>query len=116
MKTLNKGNTQRAATGLLFLTLMSGCAEWNSHPVVTQQNFGLAVNNMIKNQTLCPEHGLKAKNPKLCPENNQVLGLDGQKAQKVIEAYREGASEKLDKTKQGVNFNARNVGSNSGSN
>ena len=30
MQTLNKGNAMQAVTGLLFLTLMTGCAEWNS--------------------------------------------------------------------------------------
>jgi len=102
MKTLNKGNTKWTVAGLLFLSLMTGCAEWNSHPVVTEQNFGHAVNNMIKNQTLYPEHGRK---------DNPTLGLDGQKAQAVIRAYREGASEKLDKAKQGANFDVKNVGS-----
>lgn len=107
MKTLNKGNTQRAATGLLFLTLMPGCAEWNSHPVVAEQNFGHAVNNMIKNQTLYPEHG---------QNDEPILGLDGQKAEGVIKAYRESASEKLEKSKQGAIFDVGNVGAASGSN
>lgn len=103
MKTLNKGNTKQVVTGLLFLSLMTGCAEWNSHPVVVEQNFGQAVNNMIKNQTLYPEHG---------QNDNPTLTMDGQKAQAVIRAYREGPSEKLDKAKQGPVFNVRNVGSN----
>lgn len=102
MQTLNKGNVKQTVAGLLFLTLMPGCAEWNSHPVVTEQNFGHAVNNMIKNQTLYPEHG---------QNDDPILGLDGQKSQAVIKAYREGASEKLDKAKQGANFDAENVGS-----
>lgn len=101
MQTLDKGNISQAVSGLLFLTLMTGCAEWNSHPVVTEQNFGHAVNNMIENQTLYPEHGRNDK---------PTLGLDGQKAEGVIRAYRAGASEKLDKSKQGAKLDVRNVG------
>ncbi|MDD4905334.1 MAG: hypothetical protein PHD39_04120 [Methylobacter tundripaludum] len=110
MKALDKGNIKQAVAGILFSTLMAGCAEWNSHPVVAEQNFGRAVNNMVKNQTLCPEHGYKAQNPTLCPEHGPVMGIDGQKAQAVIRAYREGASEKLDEAKQGPTFDVKNVG------
>jgi hypothetical protein len=110
MQTLDKVSIKQAVAGILFSTLITGCAEWNSHPVVAEQNFGHAVNNMIKNQTLCPEHGEMAENPKLCPEVKQVLGLDGQKAEKVINAYREGASERLDNSKKGATFDATNVG------
>jgi hypothetical protein len=110
MQTLDKGNIKQAVAGILFSTLMTGCAEWNSHPVVAQQNFGHAVNNMIKNQTLCPEHGEMAEDPRLCPEHKQVMGMDGQKAQGVIRAYRESASEKLDTSKQGPSFDVKNVG------
>ncbi|MDP1666926.1 MAG: hypothetical protein Q8L79_17595 [Methylobacter sp.] len=102
MQTLNKENIKQAVAGILFLTLMTGCAEWNSHPVVTEQNFGHAVNNMIKNQTLYPEHG---------QDDTPILGLDGQKSQAVIRAYREGASDRLDKAKQGASFDVKNVGS-----
>lgn len=102
MQTLNKGIAIQVVAGLLFLTLMTGCAEWNSAPVVVEQNFGRAVNNMVKNQTLYPEHGQNDK---------PSLTLDGQKAQTVIRAYRESASEKLDKSKEGVNFDVENVGS-----
>jgi hypothetical protein len=104
MQTLAKGNIKRAWAGMAFLTLMTGCAEWNSHPVVVQQNFGNAVNNMVKNQTLYPEHG---------QNDNPILGLDGQKAQTVIRAYRMPASELLDESKRGVNFDVKNVGSGS---
>jgi len=104
MLTLNKGNTMQVVTGLLFLTLMTGCAEWNSAPVVVQQNFGNAVNNMVKNQTLYPEHG---------QNDNPILSLDGQKAQGVINAYRQPASEPLEKSKQGAKFDVKSVGSDS---
>jgi hypothetical protein len=101
MQTLNKDNIKYAMAGILFSTLITGCAEWNSHPVVTEQNFGSAVHNMVKNQTLYPEHG---------QNDNPTLGLDGQKAQGVIRAYRQGASEMLEESKQGPSFDVRNVG------
>ena len=105
MQTLNKGNTMRILAGLLFLTLMTGCAEWNSHPVVVEQNFGHAVNNMIKNQTLYPEHG---------QNDHPILSLDGQKAQGIIDAYREPAEKKLEKSKaKTVNLNVNSTGSGS---
>jgi len=111
MQTLNKGNTGQAVAGNLFpplvkggrgifkikvaqlisctfLILLTGCAEWNSHPVVAEQNFGRAVNNMVKNQTLCPEHGYRAQNPTLCPEHGLVTGMDGQKAEGNGKVYR----------------------------
>jgi hypothetical protein len=101
MQTLDKVNIKQAVAGMLFSTLVTGCAEWNSHPVVAEQNFGHAVNNMVKNQTLYPEHG---------QNDNPTLGLDGQKAQGVIRAYRESASEKLDTSKYGPSFDVKNVG------
>lgn len=104
MQAPNKGIAIQVVTGLLFLTLTTGCTEWNSAPVVVEQNFGRAVNNMVKNQTLYPEHGQNDK---------PSLTLDGQKAQTVIRAYREGASENLDKSKEGIKFDVRNVGSSS---
>jgi TolA-binding protein len=103
MQTLDKSNMKQLVAGILFSIMMTGCAEWNSHPVVAEQNFGNAVNNMVKNQTLYPEHG---------QNDNPVLGLDGQKAQSVIRAYRESASEKLDTSKYGPSFDAENVGGN----
>jgi hypothetical protein len=101
MQTLNKSNIKQAVAGILFSTLATGCAEWNSHPVVTEQNYGNAVHNMVKNQTLYPEHG---------QDDTPTLGLDGQKAQGVIRAYRQGASETLDTSKQGPSFDVTNVG------
>jgi len=105
MKTLNKSNTLRAATGLLFLALIPGCAEWNSHPVVVEQNFGRAVNNMVQNQTLYPEHG---------QNDNPILRQDGQKAQAVIDAYRKSPNSikdgRLEDAKKGVILDVRQVG------
>lgn len=101
MQTLNKGFTGLGATGLILLTLVTGCAEWNSVPVVVDQNFGRAYHNMVSNQTLYPGHGQNDK---------PLLSLDGQKAEGVINAYRAPASETLEKSKQGVNFSVRSVG------
>jgi hypothetical protein len=101
MQTLNKGNTMQILRGFLFLTLVTGCAEWNSAPVVVEQNFGRAANNMVKNQTLYPEHG---------QNDHPILSMDGQKAETVINAYRSPAKESLDKAKEGVTFNVKNVG------
>jgi len=101
MQTLNKGIVMQGVTGLLFLTLMTGCAEWNSVPVVVDENFGHAFNNMVKNQTLYPEHG---------QNDHPIMTLDGQKAQTVINAYRQPAKDPLEKAKQGVTFDVQNVG------
>jgi len=110
MQTLNKGNTMQFVTGILFLMAMTGCAEWNSAPVVVQENFGNAVRNMVKNQTLCPEHGEMAEDPVLCPEHGPVMGMDGQKAQTVIRAYRQPAKDPLEKAKEGATFEVKSVG------
>jgi hypothetical protein len=101
MQTLNIDKTIQAVTGFLLLALMSGCAEWNSVPVVVDQNFGRAYHNMVKNQTLYPEHSQAV---------NATLGLDGQKAQTVINAYRAPTSERLEDAKKGVKFDVGNVG------
>lgn len=103
MQTLLKSNIRATMAGLCLLTLMTSCAEWDSTPVVVDQNFGQAVNNMVKNQTLYPGHG---------QDDNPILMLDGQKAQKVIEAYRKGALEPLETAKEGPKFDVKNVGSN----
>ena len=58
---------------------------------------------MVKNQTLYPEHGQNDPTPISCQ-------MDGQKAQAVIDAYRQPAKEPLEKAKQGVNFDVKNVG------
>jgi hypothetical protein len=53
---------------------------------------------MVKNQTLYPEHG---------QNDNPTLGMDGQKAQGIINAYRQPASAPLEGAKQAVtNFGA----------
>lgn len=95
MQTLNK------LVSCTFLILLTGCAEWNSHPVVVDQNFGRAYHNMVKNQTLYPEHG---------QNDHPILSLDGQKAQGVINAYRQPALEPLENAKKGATFDVKNVG------
>jgi hypothetical protein len=95
MQTLNKNNTMQLVSGLLLLMLMTGCAEWNSVPVVVDQNFGNAYHAMVKNQTLYPEHGQTDK---------PILSLDGQKAQGVINAYRVPAQKPLEDAKKGPTF------------
>ena len=99
MQTLNK------LVSCTFLTLLTGCAEWNSHPVVVDQNFGRAYHNMVKNQTLYPEHG---------QNDHPILSMDGQKAQGVINAYRETPNSidkgKLEDAKKGTTFDVKNVG------
>ena len=65
------------------------------------QHYGDAVRNMIINQTLYSEQ----------PDNDiPLLNMDGEKAQTIINAYRQPASEKLEKAKQGVAFDAKSVG------
>jgi hypothetical protein len=91
-------------THLLLLTLITGCAEWNSVPTVVDQNYGRAYTNMVKNQTLCPEHGQMAKDPKLCPEHGPVIAMDGQKAQGNINAYRAAPKEGLEESKTGAQY------------
>ena len=99
MHILNKSYVRQIVSGLLLLTLMTGCAEWNSVPVVVDENYGRAYNNMVKNQTLYPEHG---------QNDDPALSLDGQKAQSIIKAYRAGASKKLDTAKEPVDVDINN--------
>ncbi|MEY3788863.1 MAG: hypothetical protein RLZ75_3071 [Pseudomonadota bacterium] len=99
MKILKKAHIGQCVTGLLLLTLLTACTEWNSHPVVVDQNFGRAYHNMVKNQTLYPEHGQNDK---------PTLGMDGQKAQGIINAYRQPASAPLEGAKQAVTMDAAN--------
>lgn len=105
MQTHNKTHA-----GLLALILMvAGCAEWNSHPVVVERNFGKAVSGMVQNQTLYPEHG---------QDDTPILTMDGQKAETGIRAYRDFPNSirngHLEDAKNGVNFDVKNVGSGSG--
>ena len=126
MQTINKSNTRQVVAGVLFpplvkggrgifkakvaqlvsctfLTLLTGCAEWNSAPTVVDANYGRAYHNMVKNQTLYPEHGQNDK---------PILTLDGQKAQTVIKAYRQPAKDPLENAKEPVTINFTNTGGN----
>lgn len=100
-------------TFIVCLGLVTGCQEWSSVPSVVDQHSGDAYSNMVNNQTLCPEHGAKAKDPKLCPEYNDVSGMDGQKAKTVLDAYRQGAAAPAEDAKKGVTFNVKSVGGSS---
>jgi hypothetical protein len=93
MSILNQNYTRHVVYGLLLLILITGCAEWNSVPVVVDQNFGRAANNMVKNQTLYPEHG---------QNDDPSLALDGKKAEGIINSYRSGASKKLESAKEAI--------------
>ena len=99
MSKLNKSYICQLAPGLLLITLITGCAEWNSVPVVVDENFGRAYNNMVKNQTLYPEHG---------QNDDPALTLDGQKAEGIIRSYRAGTSKQLESAKEGVNVGIQN--------
>ena len=60
---------------------------------------------MIKNQTLYPEHG---------QNDHPILSLDGQKAESIIDAYREPTEKKLEKSKaKTFNLNLNPTGSGS---
>ena len=101
MQKLIKVHTWRFFIVGLFLTVITGCAAWNSVPVVVDQNMGKAARNLVKNQTLYPEHG---------QNDDPTLGLDGIKAQTVINAYRQPPKDPLEQSKQGVTFDVKNVG------
>ena len=93
MLIFNKRYINQVMPGLLLVILMTGCAEWNSVPVVVDENFGRAYNNMVKNQTLYNQHG---------QNDDPSLTLDGQKAEGIIRSYRVGTSKKLESAKEGV--------------
>lgn len=85
----------------VIIILTTGCAAWTSIPETVDQHYGDAVRNMIINQTLY--------NQQL--ENDiPLLNMDGEKAQTIIDSYRQPPSEKLEKAKQGVAFDAKSVG------
>ncbi len=73
---------------------LSGCADWRSKPVVVDNNWGNSVSNMVEAQTL---------NPNAAYADKPVVGLDGQKSEGNIKAYRSGSSD-LRKGKKTVTF------------
>lgn len=75
-------NSKKTVFILLSITIfLSGCADWKSTPVVVDENWGKSVRNMVEAQTL---------NPDSAYADQPVLGIDGQKSQGTIEAYRTG--------------------------
>ena len=108
--------SRRVLITVSCLSVLTGCPEWNSVPTVVDQHLGDAYTNMVKNQTLCIEHGTKAKDPKLCPEHTDVIGMDGQKAKGVLDAYRQEAIAPAEDAKKGVALNVKNVGGSSAGN
>jgi len=66
---------------LISAALLYGCADWNSVPKTVDDNMGNAVRHMVKAQTL---------NPDSAYADNPVIGLDGQKSESNIKAYRSG--------------------------
>jgi pyruvate dehydrogenase complex dehydrogenase (E1) component len=85
----------------LITSLTTGCTVWTSVPETVDQHYGDAVRNMIINQTLYNEQ---------TDNDIPLLNMDGEKAQTIINAYRQPPSEKLEKAKQGVAFDAKSVG------
>jgi len=73
--------TYRSFILLFGSILLSSCADWNSVPVAVDDDFGNSVRHMVKSQTL---------NPNSPYADKAVLGLDGQKSEGNIKAYRSG--------------------------
>lgn len=84
---------------------VAGCADWQTTPTTVDEHHGVAVNNMIKNQTLYPEHSL---------EHRQVLILDGQKGEGIISPYRAPAVD-LKRGKEAVEVDVGSSGGTSSS-
>lgn len=86
-------------TGLSVCFLnVAGCADWQTTPTTVDRHHGMAVKNMIANQTLYPEHGQQPR---------QVLLIDGQKAEAIIKAYRAPVTD-LRSGKESVDFDVQN--------
>jgi hypothetical protein len=100
MQTFPTQKIKAIITALMFTGILTACAEWSSKPAVVEANFGDSVRNMVKNQTLYPEHNQNDK---------PVLSLDGQKAQGIVKDYRDSESSKLDKAKQAVYLPAGSI-------
>ncbi len=81
----------------LFVVLLQGCSDWQTTPVTVDEYHGVAVREMIKNQTLYPEHTQTIQ---------EVTVFDGRKGQQVIRAYRAPATD-LRQGKKSVEFNSQ---------
>lgn len=101
MQTYSKNNIRTVITGLIVSTLLTACAEWNAASVVVDQQYGQSVRNMIKNQILYPEHGQNDK---------PVLAMDGQKAQGIVNDYRDSNSAKLERAKTSTFLPINSIG------
>ena len=75
----------------LTLVLFTGC---ESTPTATEQNFGASVRNMIELQTTQPAE--------------TALGLDGQKAEAVLESYRQDVAKPKDVERDIIQINLGN--------
>ena len=81
-------------TGLASILLtITGCADWRTTPETVDRYHGMAVKNMIENQTLYPEHNL---------QHRQVLSIDGPKAETIMKIYREPQDIELQQGKEPV--------------
>ncbi len=96
-------------TILVFAQIIS-CAKWESVPKTVDQHYGQAYHAMIENQALCPEQGEGVKETKLCPKHTNISAIDGQKAQGVINSYRQGSATAIENAKTGVVFDSKSVG------
>lgn len=84
---------------------MSGCADWQTTPTTLDKHHGVAYRQMVKNQTLYPEHS---------KEIRQELILDGQKSEEIIRAYRNTDID-LEQSKSGITINLGGNGGGSSS-
>ena len=83
----------------LGVSMISGCAEWRTTPDMVDAHHGLAVRQMIENQTLYPEHA---------EQEQQVMTLDGRKAQGVLDKYRSPETKESSESKRPVEINLIN--------
>ena len=76
----------RLVTGILMVLLIGGCV--SSEPKRLDAAFGSSVANMIEAQTLNPHAADVGPSP--------VMGMDGQKAEGNLEAYRQDVQKKTE--------------------
>ena len=95
---------------ILGLVQITACTEWDSVPRVVDQHYGQAYHAMLNNQALCPEQGAAVKGSKLCPKHADISAIDGQKAQEIVKAYRQGSTNSIENAKRGVVFDSKTVG------
>ena len=91
-------NPNKSFILLSCAVFLSGCADWNSVPETVDDNMGNAVRHMVKSQILNPDSAYADK---------PVLGLDGQKSEGNIRAYRAGGID-LRKGKESIDLDIGN--------